>query len=73
VRQDPAALRYRLELEGELSGEWAAWFGDAEVRCHEGRTVLELTVPDQAALHGVLRRVHDLHLRLVALNRIDDR
>ena len=63
--------RYRIELEGEFPADWASWFGTAEVRSERGTTVLELTVPDQAALHGALRRVHDLHLRLISLIRIE--
>lgn len=62
---------YRLELEGELAPEWVDWFGAHGISTAAGRTVLELAVSDQAALHGVLRRVHDLHLPLVSLHRID--
>lgn len=66
-------LRYRMELEGELPREWAAWFGADSVTAADGATVIELDVTDQAALHGVLRRVHDLHLRLISLTRVNDR
>jgi hypothetical protein len=64
-------LEYRLELEGELAEDWAGWFGAAEVTTEAGRTVLLLVVPDQAALHAALRRVHDLNLRLIALTRVN--
>ena len=65
------ALHYRMELEGELPPEWAAWFGARSMVTVAGRTQLEFEVADQAALYGVLRRVHDLHLQLVSLTRID--
>lgn len=65
------SLHYRLELEGELPQEWAAWFGARHIVTVAGRTQLELVVADQAALYGVLRRVHDLHLQLISLARIE--
>ena len=64
-------IRYRLVVAGELAPEWAEWFGAAQVTTSDGQTVLELAVPDQAALLGLLRRVHDLHLRLVSLTRTE--
>ncbi|HSJ15783.1 MAG TPA: hypothetical protein VK939_15360 [Longimicrobiales bacterium] len=62
--------RYRLELEGEIAQEWAGWFDADHIESAGGRAVVDVTVADQAALHGVLRRVHDLHLRLVSLTLI---
>lgn len=67
--QGPA--RYRIEIEGEIDPEWAAWFGARDLRTEGGRSVLEVTVADAAALQGALRRVHDLHLRLVSLVRVE--
>jgi hypothetical protein len=64
-------LRYRLEVEGEVGPEWASWFDARAVRAADGRTVIELEVTDQAQLHGLVRRVLDLHLRLVSLIRRD--
>lgn len=65
------SLHYRLELQGELPSEWAAWFGARSIVTVAGRTQLELVVADQAALYGALRRVHDLHLQLLSLARIE--
>jgi hypothetical protein len=70
AQQDGPCFRYRLELDGEIAEGWADWFGSDVVQSVEGSTVLEVTVTDQAALHGVLRRVHDLHLRLISLTQI---
>jgi hypothetical protein len=64
-------LRYRLELEGEVAEEWGSWFAADRVVRGAGRTVLEFSVTDQAALFGVLRRVHDLHLPLISLTRVE--
>jgi hypothetical protein len=61
---------YRLLVEGHISADWASWFGAVTVTADDGITTLEFAVTDQAELHGLLRRVHDLHLPLVALIRI---
>ncbi len=63
-------LRYRLVVEGQLGSEWRDWFAAETVQTDEETTVIELRIRDQAELHGVLRRVHDLHLRLVSLTRV---
>jgi hypothetical protein len=64
------AAVYRLEVEGRIGPEWAPWFGAVAMECVNGHTVLELMVADQSELHGLLRRVHDLHLPLVSLSRL---
>jgi hypothetical protein len=61
--------RYHLVVEGELGPEWREWFAAERVEVDDGTTLIELRIRDQAELHGVLRRVHDLHLRLVSLTR----
>ena len=63
---------YRIEVEGEVGPDWAAWF-DAEVSAAgSGRTSITAAVADQAQLQGLLRRIHDLHLRLVSVTRRHD-
>jgi hypothetical protein len=66
----PTRAVYRLEVEGRVGPEWAAWFGAATVEAVNGTSVLQLVVADQSELHGLLRRVHDLHLPLVSLSRV---
>ena len=63
--------RYEIRLQGRLEARWAAWF-DGLSLSHEsdGTTVLRGPVVDQAALHGLLQRVRDLGLPLVAATRI---
>lgn len=63
-------FRYRLVVEGQLAPEWRDWFAAETLDTGEETTVIELRIRDQAELHGVLRRVHDLHLRLVSLTRV---
>jgi hypothetical protein len=64
-------LCYRLIVEGEAGAEWAGWFGTASIVAADGVTAMQLNVTDQAELHGLLRRVHDLNLRIVELVRVD--
>jgi hypothetical protein len=62
---------YRLVVEGHVGPDWATWFGADGMQAANGVTVLDVTVEDQSELHGLLRRVHDLHLPLVSLNRVE--
>lgn len=65
-------MDYEIRIEGELGDEWAGWFGDlALVREGEGVTLLSCSVADQAALFAVLRKVRDLGLPLLSLQRIE--
>lgn len=65
-----SSLCYLLVVEGHLPPEWHEWFGAESVRRDEKTSLIDLRVRDQAELHGILRRVHDLHLRLVSLTRV---
>jgi hypothetical protein len=62
---------YEIRIEGHLSASWASWFEDLQIRHEESdETILVGTLADQAALHGVLMRIRDLGLPLVAVSRI---
>ena len=63
---------YEIRIEGHLSAEWAAWFEGLQIRREEnGETVLAGVLVDQTALHGVLMRIRDLGLPLVAVSRLE--
>jgi hypothetical protein len=64
--------RYEIRLKGHLDPRRAAWFDGLRLT-HErdGTTLLRGPVADQAALHGLLRRVRDLGLPLVSVLRVD--
>ena len=70
---DPRApVRYEIRVKGHLDGRWAAWFdGLALSHGSDGTTVLRGPVADQAALHGLLSRVRDLGLPLIAVTQVD--
>jgi hypothetical protein len=64
--------RYEIRLGGHLEPRWAAWFdGMALIQQSDGTTVIHGPVIDQAALHGLLQRVRDLGLPLLAVTRLD--
>ena len=67
---DPDAPRfYQIRLEGHLGRQWTDWFdGLAITQTAEGDTLLTGPVVDQAALHGVLKKVRDLGLTLISVN-----
>ena len=60
---------YEIRLKGHLNDRWADWFGDAIITLEEnGNTLLICNVIDQAALHGLLKRVRDLGMPLLSVN-----
>src|SRR3954449_11481482 len=69
---DRHGTHYEIRLQGHLDSRWAAWF-DGLSLTHEsdGTTVIHGSVVDQAALHGLLGKVRDLGLPLIAVVRID--
>src|SRR5688572_14782229 len=66
------ASRYEIRVQGALDARWSAWFAGLEVACNPfGKTTLTGPLRDQAALHGVLARIRDLGLPLIAVRRLD--
>ena len=63
---------YRIRVRGHLDSGWSEWFGGLRLT-HEanGETVLSGPIVDEAALHGVLAKVRDLGLPLLAVNRVE--
>ena len=63
---------YEIRFTGHLDSRWSAWFdGLAVTHEEDGTTVLRGPVVDQAALHGLLQKVHDLALPLISVTRVD--
>ncbi len=62
---------YEIRLKGALDDRWADWFGGLTIaREDSGETLLTGFVIDQAALHGLLRKVRDLGVLLLSVRRI---
>ena len=67
----PRPTRYAIEVDGHLDGARLEDLGCTRLqRDAAGMTVLEAEVPDQAALHGILARLRDLGIPLLALTRL---
>jgi hypothetical protein len=65
-------LIYQLRIEGHLEDQWADSFGGMSLSREEnGDTLLTGKVVDQAMLHGLLKKVRDLGLSLVSINRVE--
>jgi hypothetical protein len=66
---------YEIRFQGTLKVEPSSWLGGeseiSEVACGDGSmTSLTVSVPDQAALRGVLNRLWDLNLTITSVRRI---
>jgi hypothetical protein len=73
AKADPAQPAvYQIRLQGHLSPHWADWFeGMAILLEDNGDTLLTGPLVDQAALHGLLRRVRDLGIPLLSVLRME--
>ena len=63
---------YEIRVKGRLAPEqWTSWFDDLTVTTAGGETTLRGRVPDHAALYGLLARLRDLAIPLVAVRVLD--
>ena len=68
-RDEP--MVYQIRIEGHLGPKWTAWFGDVSITLEDnGETLLTGPVVDQAALHGLLRKIRDLGMPLISAIRV---
>ncbi len=64
--------RYEIRIKGHLDDRWAGWFGDLTITPEDsGDTLLAGPVVDQAALHGLLRKVRDLGMPLISVIHVE--
>ncbi len=63
---------YKIRVKGHLGSEWTDWFEGLTITLEEdGTTLLTGLVIDQAALHGLLKKVRDLGLPLVSVGPVE--
>jgi hypothetical protein len=65
-------MKYTIKIKGHLDHKWADWFDGMQI-IHEndGTTTLMGTVIDQAALQGILKKIRNLNLELISVNKIN--
>ena len=62
---------YQIRIKGQLGRQWTDWFeGLTLTALDNGETLLTGSVVDQAALHGLLRKVRDLGMPLLSVFRV---
>jgi len=62
---------YQIRVRGHLDSQWTDWFGGLTITLEDnGDTFLTGPVVDQAALHGLLKKVRDLGLPLISVNPV---
>jgi hypothetical protein len=60
---------YYIRVKGHLDRRWSEWFDGLEItNLENGEATLSGDIVDQAALHGLLNKVRDLGLPLVAVS-----
>ena len=63
---------YEIRVKGHLGGRWSEWFDGLEItNLENGEALLSGEIMDQAELHGVLAKVRDLGLPLVAVTSVE--
>lgn len=61
---------YQIRIKGQLDRQWTDWFEGLAITLEDnGDTILTGPVVDQAALHGLLRKVRDLGMPLISVNQ----
>jgi hypothetical protein len=72
-KNDPhESMTYQIRLKGHLGHEWTDWFEGLTITLEEdGDTLLTGPVVDQAALHGLLKKVRDLGMPLVSVSPVE--
>lgn len=66
------SMVYQIRIKGHLGPQRMEWFDGLTITLEEnGNTLLTSPLIDQAALHGILKRVRDLGMPLLSVNSVD--
>ncbi|MDP9904434.1 DUF4386 domain-containing protein [Arthrobacter bambusae] len=70
VGREDTPAEYEIRVKGHLDSRWDAWFeGLSVTNEHDGTAVIRTRTVDQAALHGLLQKLRDLALPLLAITQ----
>ena len=63
---------YKIRIKGHIDTKWVDWFDGLQIT-HEkdGTSTLYGPLPDQAALHKILRKIRDLNLQLISVKQVN--
>ena len=66
------AMIYQIRIKGHLGSQWTDWFEGLTITLEDnGDTLLTGPVVDQAALHGLLKKVRDLGMPLISVSPVE--
>lgn len=73
LKESGDQVQYQIRIRGHLDSTWSEWFDDLTiVNLEGGVTMLEGNLVDQPALHGILQKIRDLGLPLLAVVKVGD-
>jgi hypothetical protein len=62
---------YQIRIKDHLDSQWKDWFEGMTIATDDdGTTLLSGTVADQSALYGLIRKIRDLGISLISVNRV---
>jgi hypothetical protein len=70
--EPPQIAIYHIRVKGHLGRQWIEWFEGLSITLEDnGETLITGPVADQAALHGLLKKVRDLGMPLISVHRAE--